>query len=116
MIYLEINQDNVKRPADAVIHCIEESRKGILLDEASTPEDFFDLSSGLLGELLHKLSIYQLPLAMVIFRPEKYSKNFNLFWQKPTGEMSFDPLTTGSKPRPGCKNINFLDEIQIITL
>ena len=79
MTYLEINPTNGKDPANAVIRCIEEERKGILLDEASAPGEFFDLSSGLLGELLHKLSTYRLPLAIVVSQPEKYSTPFQSF-------------------------------------
>jgi len=79
MVYLEINQENGKHPADAVIRCIEEEQNGILLDESNAPGEYFDLSSGLLGELLHKLSTYRLPLALVVSRPENYSDNFQSF-------------------------------------
>lgn len=79
MVYFEINRENGNQPAEAVIRCIEEDRKGILLDETHAPPEYFDLSSGLLGKLLHKLSSYRLPLALVVSQPEKYSKHFQSF-------------------------------------
>lgn len=39
---------------------------GLLLDENDLPADFFDLSTGLLGELFQKFSNYYLKLALVL--------------------------------------------------
>ena len=62
-----------------VIKAIESGAESILLEESKIPGEFFDLSNGLLGELLHKMSIYHMKLAIVISDPSKYSDNFQSF-------------------------------------
>jgi hypothetical protein len=79
MKYFEIDRSSKLEPAEMVVKCIEEGAASILLDEASLPAGFFDLSSGLLGELLHKTSTYRIPVALVVQDPKKYSANFQSF-------------------------------------
>mgnify|MGYP006278408605 CR=1 FL=1 len=59
--------------------CIEGGYSSLLLQEDQLPPAVFDLSTGLLGELLHQLSKYRIPLALVIQDPEEYSDSFQAF-------------------------------------
>ena len=79
MIFFEIDRSSKLEPAEMVVKCIEEGAESILLDEANLPQEFYDLSSGLLGELLHKTSTYRIPVALVVNDPERYSANFQSF-------------------------------------
>jgi len=79
MKYLEFDPKRQLKPADIVIDCIEQGAQSILIDEDAVPAECFDLSSGWLGELLHKMSVYRIPLAIVIKDPERYSLHFQSF-------------------------------------
>ena len=79
MNFFEIDRSSKLEPAEMVIKCIEEGAESLLLDEANLPQEFFDLSSGLLGELLHKTSTYRIPVALVVQDPKRYSANFQSF-------------------------------------
>ncbi len=77
--YMQFDPETHSNPAEVVIKCIESGTESILLDESSVSTEFFDLSSGLLGELLHKMSIYRMKLAIVVSEPGKYSQSFQSF-------------------------------------
>ncbi len=47
---------------------------GLLLTESDVSPEFFDLRSGLAGELFQKCSNYQIRLALVVSQPEKYGE------------------------------------------
>lgn len=66
-------------PQELFTACVEKGAGGILLEEDHLPPAVFDLSTGLLGELLHKLSVYRIRLALVIEDPEQYSHPFQAF-------------------------------------
>jgi hypothetical protein len=51
----------------------------VMLDGPAVPEEFFDLSSGVAGELLHKLSVYRLRLAAVVPDPTVHTPEFQAF-------------------------------------
>jgi len=51
----------------------------LLFDQDALPPEFFDLSSGLAGELLHRLSIYQSRMAAVVPELTVHSANFQAF-------------------------------------
>ncbi len=53
-------------PIQVFTGCIESGSSAILLDAHALPAEFFDLGSGLAGELLHKLSSYRMRLAGVV--------------------------------------------------
>lgn len=48
----------------------------VLLTAADLAPEFFDLRTGLLGELFQKVTNYRLPLALVLPHPEAYSLRF----------------------------------------
>lgn len=50
---------------------------GLILTEADLAVEFFDLKSGLAGELFQKFANYALCLAVVVPDPERYGERFN---------------------------------------
>ena len=77
--YLEVKPTHPFDPTAVVISCAEAGADCLLLDEKSLPAEFFDLSSGLAGELLHRLSIYYMRLAAVVPDPSAHSPHFQAF-------------------------------------
>jgi hypothetical protein len=49
----------------------------ILIFQSNLPPDFFDLSTGLAGEILQKLTNYQIRTAFVIDKENEFSDYFN---------------------------------------
>ena len=66
-------------PAQIFTDCIENGAASLLLDRPALPAEFFDLSTGLAGELLHKLSVYHMRMAAVIPDLMDHSVNFQAF-------------------------------------
>lgn len=54
------------RPEEVVIHCLESGSRRLLLNAGALPAEFFDLSTGVLGALVHRLSIYGIDMAAVV--------------------------------------------------
>jgi hypothetical protein len=77
--YFEVEPTHPFDPTAVVIRCAEAGADCLLLDEKSLPAEFFDLSSGLAGELLHRLSIYYMRLAAVVPDPGAHSAPFQAF-------------------------------------
>jgi hypothetical protein len=77
--YFEPEAGRAFDPAAVVISCNEHGSRGLLLDEAAVPAEFFDLSSGLAGDLLHHLGKYAMRLAAVIPDPTVHSEPFQAF-------------------------------------
>jgi hypothetical protein len=50
---------------------------GLILTESDLAPEFFDLKTGLAGELFQKFTNYQLRLAIVVPNPERYGDRFN---------------------------------------
>ena len=50
---------------------------GLILAEDDVSSAFFDLKSGLAGELFQKFENYELCLAIVVPSPERYGERFN---------------------------------------
>jgi hypothetical protein len=66
-------------PAAAATSAIESGADGLLVDRAALPAEFFDLSSGVAGELLHRLSVYGIRMAGVVPDPSSHSGPFQDF-------------------------------------
>lgn len=77
--FYEFDDTSAFDPADVVVRCIENSGPALLLDSDALPPEFFDLSSGVAGELLHKLGNYRLRLAAVVPDPSVHSARFQDF-------------------------------------
>jgi Domain of unknown function (DUF4180) len=59
---------------DAVEACL--GKAGLLLTEDDLSPEFFDLSSGLAGELFQKLVNYKVRTAIILSNPEAYGERF----------------------------------------
>ena len=81
-IYLQPDPGADLRPLSLVTSCIEGDAGAILLDEGAVPGDFFDLSTGFAGELLHGLTKYGLRLAVVVSDPSRHSQPFQDFFRE----------------------------------
>lgn len=59
--------------------CFEHDARGLLLDEHALPAAFFDLSTGLAGALVQRLSMYGFRMAGVVADPARHSRAFQDF-------------------------------------
>jgi hypothetical protein len=66
-------------PAEAVASCIEQGADALLFDAGALPAAFFDLSSGVAGELAQKLVNYGLRTAAVVPKLGRHSPRFQDF-------------------------------------
>ena len=66
-------------PHALVSACFEHDTRALLLDEGVLPPAFFDLSSGVAGELVQRLVNYGLRMAAVVPDPGKHSGPFQDF-------------------------------------
>ena len=62
----EVSNSGKFDPVDTVTECIERGASNLLVDDGGFPADFFDLSTGVAGELVHRLTLYRIRLAGVI--------------------------------------------------
>lgn len=70
---------NPFNPATIVSACIEAGYDALLLDSKYLPKEFFDLSTGVTGALVHRLSVYGIKMAVVIPDTSLYSRSFQDF-------------------------------------
>jgi Domain of unknown function (DUF4180) len=61
--------------SDALSACI--LSKGLILTENDLSQEFFDLRSGLAGELFRKFTIYNIRVAIVLSDPKAYGERFS---------------------------------------
>ena len=66
-------------PSVVVAACIEDGHYALLLDSAELPRDFFNLSSGLIGDLVRRLTLYGIRMAAVVPDPTVHSRPFQDF-------------------------------------
>jgi hypothetical protein len=52
-------------------------KDGLILTESDLSADFFDLRTGLAGELFQKFTNYQLRLVLIVREPKVYGDRFN---------------------------------------
>jgi hypothetical protein len=52
-------------------------KAGLILTESDLSADFFDLRTGLAGELFQKFTNYQLRLVLIVPEPQIYGDRFN---------------------------------------
>lgn len=79
MKFIELTGEEPFDPRVWVQMCAEEEREAVFADEGVLPEDFFDLSSGAAGEVLHRFSIYHIKLAVVVPDLTIHSEHFQAF-------------------------------------
>jgi hypothetical protein len=66
--------DSPRAISDALATAMEEG--GLVLSEADLAPSFYDLKSGLAGELFQKFVNYRVPLALVVKDPSVYGERF----------------------------------------
>jgi hypothetical protein len=66
-------------PRAVATQCIESGSRALLLGVEAVPPEFFDLSTGVAGELLHRLSMYGIRLAAIVPDPSAHSPAFQDF-------------------------------------
>lgn len=77
--YTEYRPDGDFAPMDAVAACFERGAQALLMDRPSLPPAFFDLRTGVAGELVQKLTQYGIRLACVVPDLEDQPERFQEF-------------------------------------
>ena len=77
--YFEVEPQERFDPHQIIEDMANSNSKSLLIDEGVLPDGFFDLSTGIAGELLHKTSTYRVRLACVVADPSIYSQQFESF-------------------------------------
>jgi hypothetical protein len=77
--FLEPYRGEAGDPVKAVVRCIEEGVPALLFDHGALPAVFFDLRSGVAGELVQKLVNYGLRMAAVVPDLSVHSERFREF-------------------------------------
>lgn len=66
-------------PAALVTACIESGARALLCDRGALPPEFFDLSTGVAGALVQRLTTYEIRMAAVVPDPSVHSRAFQDF-------------------------------------
>jgi hypothetical protein len=77
--YYEVSGPERADPVRAVMRCVEEGAEALLFDHGALPGPFFDLSTGVAGEVAQKLSNYGLRMAGVVPDLSVHSARFQEF-------------------------------------
>jgi hypothetical protein len=78
-LYFEPDPAQPFDPTALVAGCLGRGASAVLLDAGACPREFFDLSTGLAGETLQKLTNYRIRLVAVVPDPSIYSVRFREF-------------------------------------
>lgn len=81
-------------PVAALVRCIEHGTRALLFDRGTLPAAFFDLSSGVAGELVQKLTDYHVRMAAVVPDLERHSTPFGEFAREAGKGRQFRFFTT----------------------
>ena len=76
-------------PVAALVRCIEHGSYALLLDRAALPASFFDLSTGVAGELVQKLVNYGVRMAAVVPDLSAHSPRFQEFAREANAGRQF---------------------------
>ena len=75
----EPDSASAANPAGCVVRCIEHDTRALLFDGGALPPAFFDLSTGVAGELVQKLVNYGVRMAAVVPDLSAHSRPFQDF-------------------------------------
>ena len=92
--YFELGPGTPLEPAAVLARCIESGARAILLDENALPAEFFDLRTGLAGELLQRLTTYRIRLACVVPDASVHPTHFQEFVREANRGVQFRFVTT----------------------
>jgi hypothetical protein len=74
--FFEPDRDAERDPLAAFVRCIEAGARALLFDRGALPDAFFELRTGMAGELAQKLANYGLRMAVVVpdlaAQPERF--------------------------------------------
>jgi len=87
--YFEAVAETPFEPGALLASCVESGAAALLLDDGTMPADFFDLSSGLAGELLHKFTTYRIRIAGVVPDLSIHSERFQQFANEANGTNDY---------------------------
>ena len=76
-------------PGAVVVACIESGAHGLLLDHGALPPGFFDLSTGVAGALVQRLTTYGIRMAAVVPDPAVHSRPFQDFAREASAGRQF---------------------------
>lgn len=66
-------------PREVIAACIENGHQRLLIDRDALPPEFFDLSTGVAGDLVQRLTQYEIRMAGVVPDPTIHSRAFQDF-------------------------------------
>ena len=91
--YIELDKSHSLDPIEVIQSCAEVEAQAVLVDGGILPAEFFDLSSGVAGELVNKLSMYRIRLAAVVPDVSIHSEHFQAFAREANrrGDVRFFP-------------------------
>jgi len=75
----EISASAPLDPVGAVRSCLESGAEALLFDADALPETFFDLRTGVAGEVVQRLVNYGLRMAAVVPDPAAHGERFTEF-------------------------------------
>jgi hypothetical protein len=76
-------------PAACVLRCVEQDTWALLFDRGALPPAFFDLSTGVAGELVQKLVNYGVRMAAVVPDVSVHSRPFRDFAREANAGRQF---------------------------
>ena len=76
-------------PRDLAGACFEHGTRALLLDHGALPPAFFDLSSGVAGDLMQRLANYGLRMAAVVPEPRVHAESFQDFAREASAFSQF---------------------------
>lgn len=87
--FFEVDPDAPFDPATVLNGCVEGDNAAVLIDDGAAPPEFFDLASGVAGELLHKLGTYRICLAGVVADESQHPERFQEFLRETNAGRQF---------------------------
>jgi hypothetical protein len=85
----EAEREHAADPIAALVCCIEYGARALLYEGGALPAAFFDLSSGLAGELVQKLTNYGVRMAAVVPDLSVHSPRFREFAREANNGQQF---------------------------
>jgi hypothetical protein len=97
----DIEIRNVQNALDILSECYSRGASSIILNEKNIVPDFFDLKTGLAGEILRKFSMYHFKLAIVGDFSDISSKSLKdfIYESNKTGDTCFVSSVDEAKER-----------------
>ncbi|HEX9953370.1 MAG TPA: DUF4180 domain-containing protein [Rubricoccaceae bacterium] len=81
-------------PNTLVTACIEAGASALLADDGALLPGFFDLSSGVAGDVLRRLTLYGVTMAAVVPDPSVHSGSFQAFAREANRSTAFRCFVT----------------------